>query len=504
MTMSYNVLNKTDTLKITAGTNQRIIYTYDAGGTLLRKDQYNNGGSLFKTTDYLDGVEYEGGVLNYLSMPEGRVLYISGSNILTPEYVISDQQGNARISFQDNGSGTAVVKQENSYYAFGLTMPNSPVSAPTIPNKLLYNGGSEWQNDYGNLPDLQLTFYRNYDAALGRFIGVDPKPESAESMTPYQYAGNNPVMMNDPLGDIAVAPGSAADMDARTPVRSYLDAIADAYDRIDYLKYFGPGSGTVRDGKTPHEGILGMAPSANKGDYSAFWSDFIAVTNDGIHNLHLDGGTVAQIYDVWSLLNDGDEFGVHFHDNGTVGVVSNNSIVNNILLPAVSVSSFYKNTLPSWWGHGEMFVDGSSGNQGSGAYRPDLSPDDWDRIKENWYDAVSKILMGGPTLVTTVAPLINPGLKTVMKEIGGKVALLGFGLDVLRYYQGGKGAPTGQKLILDGIMTGVGFTPFAPVSLIYFGVDAITPNFWQGTIDFFNDVAKENDRNKDDLLWHIR
>jgi len=38
------------------------------------------------------------------------------------------QQGNARLRFQNNGSGTAVVKQENSYYGFGLVMLNSPVS----------------------------------------------------------------------------------------------------------------------------------------------------------------------------------------------------------------------------------------------------------------------------------------------------------------------------------------------------------------------------------------
>jgi RHS repeat-associated protein len=68
-------------------------------------------------------------------------------------------------------------------------------------NKNLYNGGSEWQNDYSNLPDYYQTFYRNYDAATARFISADPEPETAETMTPYQYAGNNPVMFNDPAGN---------------------------------------------------------------------------------------------------------------------------------------------------------------------------------------------------------------------------------------------------------------------------------------------------------------
>jgi len=55
------------------------------------------------------------------------------------------------------------------------------------------------------LPDYYQTFFRNYDAALGRWVGVDPKAESAESMTTYQYAGNNPIMFNDPLGDLTDA-----------------------------------------------------------------------------------------------------------------------------------------------------------------------------------------------------------------------------------------------------------------------------------------------------------
>jgi hypothetical protein len=50
------------------------------------------------------------------------------------------------------GSGVALVKQENSYYAYGMSM-TSTMALPTAPNKNLYNGGSEWQNDYQDQPD---------------------------------------------------------------------------------------------------------------------------------------------------------------------------------------------------------------------------------------------------------------------------------------------------------------------------------------------------------------
>ncbi len=87
-----------------------------------------------------------------------------------------------------------MVRQENSYYAFGMTLPNSPVGTLSDGIKQLNNGGSEWQNDYGNVPDYQQTFYRNYDDALGRFVRVDPLAEATASLTGYNYANNNPVL----------------------------------------------------------------------------------------------------------------------------------------------------------------------------------------------------------------------------------------------------------------------------------------------------------------------
>jgi hypothetical protein len=61
-------------------------------------------------------VENEAGY-NSNPMPEEQLLTTS----LTQEYVITDPQGNARVSFQNN-SGVAKVTQENSYYGYGLQM----------------------------------------------------------------------------------------------------------------------------------------------------------------------------------------------------------------------------------------------------------------------------------------------------------------------------------------------------------------------------------------------
>jgi len=197
--INYNVLNKMNQVNVSTVSGRYINYTYSSGGQILKKELYE-AGILSKTTDYIDGYLYENTLLVSVTMPEGRMLN-SGTQLI-PEYFITDQQGNVRLSFQERANtGLVIMKQENSYYPFGLIMPNSQIATPTLANRNLYNGGSEWQNDYGDLPDLYQTFYRSYDPATGRFTGVDPKAESSESLSPYHYAGNNPIMNNDPLGD---------------------------------------------------------------------------------------------------------------------------------------------------------------------------------------------------------------------------------------------------------------------------------------------------------------
>ncbi len=102
------------------------------------------------------------------------------------------------MSFEDNGSGQALVKQQNDYYAFGLIMPGA--YTPAIPNKQLYNAGSEWQDDFGGIIDYYSTFFREYDPVLGRFNAADPEAEDNDSWTVYNYGLNNPLYFNDPTG----------------------------------------------------------------------------------------------------------------------------------------------------------------------------------------------------------------------------------------------------------------------------------------------------------------
>jgi RHS repeat-associated protein len=65
-------------------------------------------------------------------------------------------------------------------------------------NRYGYNAGNEYE-DEGEL-NYSNTFYRKYDAQIGRFTGVDMLAEDYAIINPYQFAFNNPVIFNDPSG----------------------------------------------------------------------------------------------------------------------------------------------------------------------------------------------------------------------------------------------------------------------------------------------------------------
>ncbi|MBS1951229.1 MAG: hypothetical protein JST37_09530 [Bacteroidetes bacterium] len=87
------------------------------------------------------------------------------------------------------------------FYPFGATF-NSYSRENSVPNKYLYNKGSELVDDLG--VQIYLTDLREYDpwGRLG-WWQVDSKADLAgqESWTPYHYAFNNPIRYNDPKGD---------------------------------------------------------------------------------------------------------------------------------------------------------------------------------------------------------------------------------------------------------------------------------------------------------------
>ncbi len=193
-TYTYNELNKVSVISSIADPTKYISFEYSSAGIRFKKSVYQ-GGKLIKQLNYLDEFIYEGGVINSVSNSEGRVRLAQG--VVKYEYFIKDHLGNVRVSFEEE-NGQVVVRQESSYYAFG--MQHTPISKPGDRNSNLFNSGSEWLSDFDNDPDLYSTFFRNYDPVLGRFNGVDPLASDYSDLSVYNFAFNNPVYFSDPSG----------------------------------------------------------------------------------------------------------------------------------------------------------------------------------------------------------------------------------------------------------------------------------------------------------------
>lgn len=191
--ITYNHLNLP--LRISFNTGQWLDYQYDASGTLRKRTT-----SAGAVTDYVGGLQYESGVLQFFPHAEGRV-FRSGGGTWEYEYHIKDHLGNLRVAFQDiDRNGSPEVVQRNSYYPFGKSIDLLDFSGAGPAYQYQYNGkekqtfaGLGWY-DYGA---------RMYDPVLARWSVVDKLAAAPEQVdkSPYAYGWNNPTNLIDPDGN---------------------------------------------------------------------------------------------------------------------------------------------------------------------------------------------------------------------------------------------------------------------------------------------------------------
>jgi len=74
----------------------------------------------------------------------------------------------------------------------------SSKAAGKLENRFKFNDGTELTTDLAL--DWYETDFRSYDAQLGRFHQIDPLGELFEYESLYVFGGNNPILLNDPLG----------------------------------------------------------------------------------------------------------------------------------------------------------------------------------------------------------------------------------------------------------------------------------------------------------------
>ncbi|WP_159280847.1 RHS repeat-associated core domain-containing protein [Tenacibaculum maritimum] len=178
------------------------------------------------------------------NQPEGYVSPKNASDIsqgFKYVYQYKDHLGNVRLSYTDNNNDGVItpsteIIEESNYYPFGLKHKGYNNNVSSLGNstaqKFGYNGkelneelGLEW-HDFGA---------RNYDAALGRWMNLDPLAEQMRRHSPYNYAFNNPLRFIDPDGmkpeDIILS-SNLSDKE-RNKVLSDLQALTDDKLAID-------------------------------------------------------------------------------------------------------------------------------------------------------------------------------------------------------------------------------------------------------------------------------
>ena len=230
--ITYNHLNLPTQVSVN-GTNAEgvaqqgtISYIYDATGVKLQKivSDANSTFPIPVTTSYAGGYIYEGSILpEKLKMfphlegyvePVQAALTISLFNTVTNTasdkefnyaFNFTDHLGNVRLTYSDS-DGDGYVQQseiisEKNYYPFGLQQKgyNNNVSANVNSTADSFGYGGKELND-----ELGLNWYditaRNYDAALGRWMNIDPLAELMRRHSPYNYAFDNPIVFTDPDG----------------------------------------------------------------------------------------------------------------------------------------------------------------------------------------------------------------------------------------------------------------------------------------------------------------
>ncbi|MCL9807715.1 RHS repeat-associated core domain-containing protein, partial [Flavobacterium amniphilum] len=240
--ISYNHLNLPFTITFynPHGKQTKIEYIYDAAGSKKGKkvhyyepDYSGGGGSEMKgvannnatptnssvgpttylqkltQTDYMaGGFQYKDEVLEFIPHAEGFIKNDKDGYVYYFNY--TDHLGNVRVTYTDDGNGTPFVVEESNYYPFGLkhkgynepdqnpmNWGNIVTSGSYLNHKYKYNG-KEFQDELG------LNFYdygaRNYDAAIGRWMNIDPLAEKYRRWSPYNYCVDNPMRFIDPDG----------------------------------------------------------------------------------------------------------------------------------------------------------------------------------------------------------------------------------------------------------------------------------------------------------------
>ena len=201
-------LSSTNLAALNTPTSLQSFLNTNSGNSSLAKAAVNY--ALFDEQMRFVGGDYDpvpsgGGYKNHQKLFNSPV-NITRSGYL---YIYVSNESNLNVFFDNlNVSHTnGPILEETHYYPFGLTMAGiSSKAAGKLENKRKFNDGTELENkEFSDASGLEwyATSYRSLDPQIGRFWQIDPFAEAIENLSPYVFANNNPIFLNDPYGLLA-------------------------------------------------------------------------------------------------------------------------------------------------------------------------------------------------------------------------------------------------------------------------------------------------------------
>jgi RHS repeat-associated protein len=195
----HPVSQRTTFIQLTDG--RSLWFYYDAQGERILKRVFDSNGNISHETYYLRDeqgrvlmdwqLKYSFGSTHrittaYLYGPRGLLGFIRDNNFYS---VFTDHAGSVRLITKNNQ-----VVAAYDYLPYGQLMR----SFGTDPEaQIVYRyTGQEWDEETG----LYNYHARLYDPSIGRFYQIDPK---SQYFSPYKYAGNSPISVIDPDGELA-------------------------------------------------------------------------------------------------------------------------------------------------------------------------------------------------------------------------------------------------------------------------------------------------------------
>lgn len=172
---------------------------YDGSGFLFKTIYYSAANAVLETWEYMpNGLVFKNGQPYQIASPEGRAIYTplggAGGGVWTYEFDYKDHLGNTRVSFKaDNGQLIQTAKSD--FEPFGLKLANSV--ANTVQNRWEMQGKSSELTFGLHRIDLGA---RTMNPLTGIEDRIDPLAELDFNLSPYSYAGNNPVNSTDLFG----------------------------------------------------------------------------------------------------------------------------------------------------------------------------------------------------------------------------------------------------------------------------------------------------------------